>query len=168
MIEKELLGVVFGCERFHRHVYGGSITVETDHRPLIAINNKPLCDAPPRLQRLMLIIQKYDLEIIYTPEKYLVIADTPSMTYLPLPQGPIRTEDDVEIHVSAVISNLMVTTEKWKEIVNKTQKDDTLQKVIQSINSEHKVCPKPYSTFVDDLSVVDGVLLNNKQLLYLW
>ena len=53
MIEKELLGVVFGRER--------SITVETDHKSLIAINNKPLSDAPPRLQRLMLRIQKYDL-----------------------------------------------------------------------------------------------------------
>ena len=125
MIEKELLGVVFGCKRFHSHVYGRSITVETDHKPLIAINNKPLCDAPPRLQRLMLGIQKYDLEIIYTPGKNLVIADTLSRLYLPLPPGPTSTEDDVEIHVCAVISNLMVTTEKWKEIANKTQKDDT-------------------------------------------
>ena len=50
MIEKELLGVVFGCERFHGHVYGRSITVKTDHKPLIAIINKSLCDAPPRLQ----------------------------------------------------------------------------------------------------------------------
>ena len=31
--------------------------------------------------------------------------------------------------------------------------------MIQSINSEHKVCPKPYSTFVDELSVVDEILL---------
>ena len=160
MIEKELLGVVFGCERFHSHVYGRSITVETDHKPLIAINNKPLCDAPPRLQRLMLRIQKYDLEMIHT--RKIVIADTLSRSYLPLPPGPTSTEDDVEIHVCAVISNLMVTTEKWKEIANKTQKDETLQKVIQSINSEHKICPKPYSTFVDELSVVDGVLLKQQ------
>ena len=37
-----------------------------------------------------------------------------------------------------------------------------LQKVIQSINSEHKICPKPYFTFVDELSVVDGVLLKQQ------
>ena len=55
----------------------------------------------------------------------------------------------------------MVTTEKWKEIASTTQKDETLQKVIQSINSEHKICPKPYSTFVNELSVVDGVPLNS-------
>ena len=77
--------------------------------------------------------------MVYTPGKYLVIADTLSRSYLHLPPGPTSTEDDVEIHVCAVISNLMVTAEKWKEIANKTQKDETLQKVIQSINSEHKI-----------------------------
>ena len=162
MIEKELLSVVFCGEQFHSHVYGRSITVETDHKPLIAINNKPLCDASLRLQRMMLRIQKYDLEMIYTPGKYLIIVDTPSRSYLPLPPGPTSTEDDVEIHVCAVISNLMVTTDKWKEIANKAQKDETLQRVIQSINSEHKICAKPYFTFVDGLSVVDGVLLKQQ------
>ena len=97
--------------------------------------------------------------MIYTPGKYIIIADTLFRSYLPLPSGPTSTEDDIEMHVCAVISNLMVTTEKWKEIGNNTQKDDTLQKVIQSINSEHKKCPKPYSTFVDELPVVDVVLL---------
>ena len=92
MIERELLGVVFGCEQFHSHVYDRPITVETDHKPLIVINNKPLCDAPPSLQRLMLRIQKYYLEMIYTPGKYVVIADTLSRSYLPLPTGPTSTE----------------------------------------------------------------------------
>ena len=89
MIEKEQLGVVFGCERFNSNVYGRSITVETDHKPLIAINNRPLCDTSPKLKRMMLRIQKYNMEMIYTPEKYLVIADTLSRSNLPLP--PVYT-----------------------------------------------------------------------------
>ena len=48
-IEKEQLGVVFACERFHSYVYGRTTNVETDHLPLIAISKKPLCDAPPTL-----------------------------------------------------------------------------------------------------------------------
>ena len=40
------------------------------------------------------------------------VADTLSGTYLPLPPGPASTEGDVEIRVCAVISNVMVTTEK--------------------------------------------------------
>ena len=60
-IENEQLGVMFACERFHIYIYGRKVIVETDHQPLIATSKKQLCDAPPRLQRLLLRIQKYDL-----------------------------------------------------------------------------------------------------------
>ena len=40
--------------------YGRSdITVETDHKPLEALYKKPIGSAPPRIQRMMLRIQKY-------------------------------------------------------------------------------------------------------------
>ena len=32
-IEKEQLGVVFACERFHVYIYGRKVIVETDHQP---------------------------------------------------------------------------------------------------------------------------------------
>ena len=32
-IEKELLSIVFGCERFHQYFYGNEIEVHTDHKP---------------------------------------------------------------------------------------------------------------------------------------
>ena len=51
-IEKETLGLLFGCERFHEYIYGAKITLETDHKPLIAIFNKNLNDTPPRIQKL--------------------------------------------------------------------------------------------------------------------
>ena len=56
-IEKETLGLLFGCERFHEYIYGAKITLETDHKPLIAIFNKNLNDTPPRIQRLLLRIR---------------------------------------------------------------------------------------------------------------
>ena len=31
-IERELLAVTFGCERFHHYVYGKEFTIENDHR----------------------------------------------------------------------------------------------------------------------------------------
>ena len=39
-IEKELLAVVYACERFHQYTFGRQITVLTDHRPLEAIIKK--------------------------------------------------------------------------------------------------------------------------------
>ena len=45
-IEKELLAVVFGLETFHQYTYGRLVTVESDHKPLEVIANKPLHKAP--------------------------------------------------------------------------------------------------------------------------
>lgn len=36
-IEKELLRITYACERFHQFVSGQMISVETDHKPLIAL-----------------------------------------------------------------------------------------------------------------------------------
>ena len=48
-IEKELLAVVFGCERFNHYVYGGPVEVDSDHKPLVPITKKPLVKSPARL-----------------------------------------------------------------------------------------------------------------------
>jgi len=46
-IEKEMLAIVFGCERFHDYLYGQrEITVESDHKPFKAILTKPNHQAP--------------------------------------------------------------------------------------------------------------------------
>lgn len=50
-IEKEAMGITFGCEKFHDFVYDRYLLIETDHRPLIAIASKGIGDMPPRLQR---------------------------------------------------------------------------------------------------------------------
>ena len=36
-IEKEALGLVFGCQKFDEYIYGREITLETDHKPLVSI-----------------------------------------------------------------------------------------------------------------------------------
>ena len=41
-IERELLAIVWGAEKFHTYVYGRRIIVETDHKPLEPIFKKPL------------------------------------------------------------------------------------------------------------------------------
>ena len=47
--QREVLAVVFGCERFHTYAYGKSFTVESDYNPLEMIHLKNLAAAPQRL-----------------------------------------------------------------------------------------------------------------------
>ncbi|KAK3749625.1 hypothetical protein QZH41_012963, partial [Actinostola sp. cb2023] len=82
-IEKESLAVVFGCERFHQYIYAKEVRVETDHRPLVSIITKSLDKAPARLQRMLLRLQRYNIDLQYKPGKELYAADTLSRAHLP-------------------------------------------------------------------------------------
>ena len=77
-IEREMLAVVFGAERFHTYVFGSKFIVESDHKPLESIQLKNLSQAPPRLQRMLLRVQPYDMVIKYRPGKELQLADAMS------------------------------------------------------------------------------------------
>ena len=46
-IEREMLAVVYGCERFHTYLFGRNFTVHSDHKPLESIHLKHLTAAPP-------------------------------------------------------------------------------------------------------------------------
>ena len=57
-IEKELLAIVFACERFEAYIYGrDALHVEMDHKTPESIVLKPLNSAPKRLQRMLLRLQ---------------------------------------------------------------------------------------------------------------
>lgn len=74
-IERELLAVVYGCERFYLYLFGRSFVAEPDHKPLESIQMKNLVSAPLRLQRMLLQLQPYDVTIRYRPGKQMHVAD---------------------------------------------------------------------------------------------
>ena len=83
-IEKELLAIVFACEKFEAYIYGRErVHVETDHQPLETIAVKPLNSAPQRLQRMLLRLQKYNLKVKYKKGDKVFLADTLSRVHLP-------------------------------------------------------------------------------------
>lgn len=82
-IEKELLAQVFGLEKHHEYVYGREIVLWTDHKPLVSITQRSLgTAAPKRLQRLLLRLMQYDVQIKYMPGPELFLADTLSRAYI--------------------------------------------------------------------------------------
>ena len=62
-IERELLAVLFACEKLHTYTFGREILVHTDHNPLEAIFQKPISLAPARLQRMLLRLSTYNLQV---------------------------------------------------------------------------------------------------------
>ena len=93
-IEREMLAVVFGAERFHVFVYGSSFIIESDHKLLEQIQLKNISQAPPRLQRMLLRIQPYEMRIKYRPGRELLLADTLSRLN-PKPGDTIEPEKTI-------------------------------------------------------------------------
>ena len=124
-LEKELLAQVFGMEHNHQYVYGRKVTLRTDPKPLQIIAKKPLAAAPKRLQRLMMRLTQYDVEIKDRrgPEMYL--AATLSRAYLPQEHYPGKADQEVErVHSMNFLS---ISEPQIQEIRNETAKDPVLQ-----------------------------------------
>ena len=59
--EKEILAIVFACEKFRPYILGSHIIVHTDHATIKYLMSKK--EAKPRLIRWVLLLQEFDLEI---------------------------------------------------------------------------------------------------------
>ena len=94
-IEKELLSIVFGVERFESYVYDRKVFVDTDHKPLESIMKKSLLGAPKLLQRMLLHLQKFHLKVAYKKGIEMHMADPLSRAYLPLVKQEEDTKEDV-------------------------------------------------------------------------
>ena len=168
-IEKEALAIAFGCTRFHQFVYGRNVTVESDHKPLQSIFRKPLMLAPPRLQRILLTLQRYDLNVMYKPGKEMFLADHLSRAYL-----PESTEDivpDLTIN-SLLTSYLPVSPEMYRKLQGETSKDRELQTLQDVVlegwpDTKEEIVTEilPYWNFRDEISCVDGLLYKNHKLI---
>ena len=87
-IEREMLADVYACEKFHTFVFGRSFTILSDHKPLEMITLKNLGAAPPRLQRLLLRLQGYDMTVKYKPGKEMLLSDAMSRLNPLPPESP--------------------------------------------------------------------------------
>ena len=81
VIEKELLAICFGCHKFHEYIYGKHVTIETDHKPLVSIMQKPLFQLSSRMQRMRMRLQNYDLNVTYLKGEHMYFADTISRAH---------------------------------------------------------------------------------------
>ena len=53
-VEKEILSIVFACNKFLEFIYGKRFDVCNANFPLTSIFNKAILKAPPRIQRFLL------------------------------------------------------------------------------------------------------------------
>lgn len=165
------MAVQFSLERFNQYTYGKRVTIESDHKPLEAIVKKALASAPPRLQRILLRMQKYDYTLEYKPGKELVLPDM--LSRAPLPETAYGSmEEEIALHVHLVTSNLPVSKPKLEEIKEATVDDPSLKELKETFKlgwpetkSQTPANIQIYWNVRDELSEVQGVLLKNSRII---
>ena len=177
-IEKELLAIVYGTTRFHQYTYGRSVMVETDHKPLEMISQKPLSTAPRRLQKMMMTLQHYDLNIKYKRGSEMYLADTLSRHHLEntnnvetVPPPPSTTEELANVAGVEEINQLLTNEATPRRLQAETTNDENLRVVKEYIHKGWPDNPKglnpkiiPFFHVRDELVTTDGLVFREDRL----
>ena len=183
-VEKECLAIVFACERFNQYLQGRDcITVDTDHKPLVPIFTKPIYNAPKRLQRMLMRLQKYCLKVQYCPGHKMYIADMLSRAFVT--NHKPKAEEDFEIF------NLIQEDQLFKDMEQISQKHhlhmqqstqtqlkqattkdpimQTLANIIQrgwpDTRAEVPISARSYWGFRDELTLQDGLVFKGNKVI---
>lgn len=175
VIEKELLGIVYGCEKFEQYILGKRSTIETDHKPLIDIFKKPLYQCPLRLQRMLIRLQRYDIQLKYVPGKEMYIADALSRMDVPNNKDIMfdkTIEKDLAAQVCILNINMIEENVKLEEIAEETKTDQDFYMLKTYINQgwpkEYQEIPdtlKPFKKYSEELTVVDDILYKSNKII---
>ena len=92
-IERELLAIVFVCQRFSMYLLGRSFVAESDHKPLEMIAVKNLTNAPPCLQKMLFQLQWFDITICYRPRAEMQLVDA-------LSRCPARASPEIKLNMT--------------------------------------------------------------------
>ncbi|GFY46023.1 retrovirus-related Pol polyprotein from transposon 17.6 [Trichonephila inaurata madagascariensis] len=164
-IEKELMAVIYGLEHFNYYTYGRIVTVQTDHKPILGLSKKPY-DTISCLQRMLLRLNKYNIQLEYVPGKNLVIADALSRA-----QSTTDIFDEVLGQEATVRINLLTQASptKWEEIASLTAGDPEMQDVFHINNGwpqkkKTKIAAQSYWHCKEELYSTKGIICRGQRL----
>ena len=167
------MAIVYGVERFHQFTYGRPVTVESDHKPLEVIHQKPLSVAPRRLQKMMMRLHHYDVTISYKKGSKLLLADTLSLHHLEsCNDEACSIESDFEWTDSLdTINQILACETTTAKLRDETRKDQELQQVKSYIykgwpGNAKCLTPNitPYFNIQDELTTQDGLVFRGDRI----
>ena len=172
-IEKECLAIVFACAKFSQYITRREvITVETDLKPLQSIFKKSLLTAPSRLQRMLLRLQCYNLNVKYKPGSQLYVADHLSRAYLSQTEDTLKDDFQVftlELEEINPLDTVKITSERLSQLQKATKQDLVMQALKNTIligwpgmKEQVPLTVRDYWNFREEWTLHNGVLFKNQ------
>lgn len=121
-IEKELLAIVESTKHFRPYLYGRHFVVETDHNPIVWLDN--IKEPNSRLYRWKIKLGDFDYTTVYKPGKENKVADALSRVEIHNKETSATTDDD-NASILPVIDDLPVIT------------DEDVMNILNSQNEEY-------------------------------
>jgi len=176
-IEKELLAIQWACHKFDIYLFGRDVVhVESDHKPLENIFKKNLADAPLRLQRMLLKLQRYNVQVTYKRGAEMYIADTLSRSFLDYTPSDIDDSGDdeelFEVKQLEEALNIPMSQERLKNFLTATENDETLTELHHVIQNgwpdqKSKVisCITPFWDYRHELFIHRGLVMKGDRII---
>ena len=142
--------------------------IETDHKPLVNLFHKSLNDCLLRIQRLMIRLQIYTLNVSYTPGKFMHTADALSRATDPN-EVQSSTEEDVQVYVNMGTSNMPISSDRMDQIRCETEKSlksviDVIKKGWPPTKDACDMSVHEYWNCREELSVIDGIIYKGRKI----
>ena len=162
--EKEALGIVWACERFHMYLYGIEFELLTDHKPLEFIYSKKSRPSA-RISRWVLRLQPYRYTVKHIPGKSN-IADSLSRLQC-YQESNSRSFTDAEKYVRFVAVNATPIAMTPKEIEQASAIDEELSNLRKSIrlNRWHELKNKQFLLVKEELCLIGKLVLRGTRII---
>ena len=140
------------------------VTVESDHKPLQSVFKKSLLCAPCRLQRMMLRLQRYNLQVVYKQGTQMFVADHLSRALL--------KDTGLELEAINPFDTIKISSERLPQLQKATEQDPVMQTLKTTIligwperREEVPVQIREYWNYREELTLHNGILFKNQRVI---
>lgn len=131
-LEREFLAIVFGLTKLKHYLIGMKFELETDSKPITQLFDKPIDSLSNRLQRWLIAIQHFEMNIVHINGSDNLLADALSRNSIP--GNPTETE----ISEHTLCFTLKSLPVDLKTVAEATAADEILCEVVNQVQHNWK------------------------------